>query len=127
MRNLLAQSAATAVLVSVLGLSMIQPAYAAIISTDRAIAIEQRHTTIDQISQVLARDNVQNMLVGLGVDPEDAIERINRLTDEELQILEKDLGKLPAGGTGAVEVIGIVAIVLIILELLNVTNFFTAF
>lgn len=118
---------ALTVAISVLGLTIQQPAAAAIISTDTAIEIEQRQVQIDRINEIIARENVHNMLVGMGVDPADASERIAALTDEELVTLEAKLDRLPAGGAGVVEVVGIVAIVLIVLELLHVTNFFTEF
>jgi hypothetical protein len=106
---------------------LMQTASAAIISTESAIKMDQRQGRIDNINEVLARESVQNALIRYGVNPADASARINALTDTELQTLEQQFGKLPAGGVGVVEVIGIVAIVLIVLELLGVTNFFSEF
>ena len=108
-------------------LPVAQTAQAAIISTDTAIEISDRKQQINRINEVLARESVQSVMVKLGVDPVDASTRVNSLTAEELQTLEKNLAELPAGGVGVIEVVGIVAIVLIVLELLNVTNFFTEF
>ena len=108
-------------------LPVAQTAHAAIISTDTAIEMADRGQQIDRINEYLARESVQNALTGLGVDPADAMARVQSLTAEELQMLEDNLGELPAGGTGVVEVVGIVAIVLIVLELLHVTNFFNEF
>jgi hypothetical protein len=116
-----------AVSVCLIGLPLMQPSYASVISTGQAIELGERQGRIDHINEVLARDSVQNMLVRFGVDPADASARVDALTDAELLALEQQLGDLPAGGTGIVEVVGIVAIVLIVLELLNVTNFFTEF
>lgn len=128
MHNLRVQRfAALLVTLSLTGMSVLQPAAAAIISTRAAIELGQRQARIDHINQVLARDEVRDMLVGMGVDPDDASSRINSLTDEELMALDQDMKNLPAGGTGGLEVIGIVAIVLIVLELLHVTNFFNEF
>jgi len=128
MRSLLIQRYASFVVVfCLLGTSMMQPAVAAIISTETAIELENRQVQIDRISDVLAQENVQNMLVKMGVDPLQARIRVDALTNDELQILHNKLDQLPAGATGIVEVVGIVAIVLIILELLNVTNFFSEF
>jgi len=108
-------------------LPVLQTANAAIIQTEIAIEITERQQQIDHINEVLARDAVQNALIRFGVDPADASTRIQSLTNAELQVLEQQLAKLPAGGTGFVEVVGIVAIVLLVLELLNVTNFFSEF
>ena len=108
-------------------LPMLQTANAAIIPTETAIEITSRQHQIDRVNELLARDTVQNILVDLGVDPNDASVRVQSLTDAELQTLENQLAELPAGGVGIVEVVGIVAIVLIVLELLHVTNFFSEF
>lgn len=116
-----------AVSVCLVSLPLMQPSYASVISTEQAIALEERQGRIDNINDVLSRDAVQNALVQFGVDPADASARVNALTDAELMTLEQELGDLPAGGTGIVEVVGIVAIVLIVLELIGVTNFFTEF
>ncbi len=115
-----------AISVCLISLPMLQSASAAMISTETAIEMAERQGRIDHINEVLAREAVQNTLVRYGVDPVDASARVDSLTDSELQTLEQQLEKLPAGG-GVVEVIGIVAIVLVILELLGVTNFFSEF
>ena len=128
MRRLLVQRYATFVVVyCFIGTSMMQSAVAGIISTETAIELENRQIQIDRISSVLAQENVQNMLIKMGVDPIQANRRVDGLTNDELQILHTNLDQMPAGATGVVEVVGIVAIVLIILELLNVTNFFNEF
>ena len=108
-------------------LPVLQTANAAIIQTEAAIEITDRQHQIDRITDVLARDSVQSVLVDLGVDPADASARVQSLTVAELQTLESRLAKLPAGGAGVVEVVGIVAIILIVLELLHITNFFAEF
>ena len=108
-------------------LPMMQSAHAVIISTDAAIDYTDRQQQIERINTALARESVQQVLIDLGVAPEDAGTRVQLLSDAELQTLDQKLAELPAGGTGIVEVVGIVAIVLIVLELLNVTNFFTEF
>ena len=113
--------------ICLIGSPLMQSANAEIISTETAIEMDERQGRIDNINQVLARDSVQNALVRYGVDPADASARIEALTDTELQTLEAQLGQLPAGGVGVVELVGIVAIVLIVLELLGVTNFFSKF
>ncbi len=97
------------------------------ISTETAIELENRQEQIDRINNVLAQEEVQSMLVQMGVDPEQARMRVNSLTDDELHILYQKMDQMPAAGTGVVEVVGIVAIVLVVLELLDVTNIFNAF
>jgi hypothetical protein len=106
-------------------LPVLQSANAAIVPTGAAIEIADRQQQIERIDAVLARENVQSLLVDLGVDPVDASARVRALTDAELATLDEQLAELPAGGVGFVELVGIVAIVLIVLELLGVTNIFS--
>lgn len=110
-----------------LSASILQPAFAGVISTETAIELEARQTQIDHINDILAQEDLRIMLVRLGVDPEHASARVEALTNEELQALQQNLDELPVGGVGFVEVVGIVAIVIIVLELLDVTNFFSQF
>jgi len=125
--SLIQRSVALLLAICLVTLPVVQTAQAAIIGTETAIELSDRGQQIDRINNMLSRDSVQNLMVKLGVDPADASVRVQSLTSDELQVLEKNLAELPAGGTGVVEVIGIVAIVLIVLELLNVTNFFSEF
>ena len=80
-----------------------QTAHAAIITTDEAIAISDRSRQIENINTVLARESVQEVLVGFGVDPANAMARVDSLTPAELQTLEQRLADLPAGGVGVVQ------------------------
>lgn len=104
-----------------------QSAHGAVIGTQAAIDLEERADRVAYINTVLARQDVRDALIDLGVSPEDAVQRVDLMTDAELQQLETQLDRLPAGGTSVIGVVGIVAIVLIILELLDVTDLFTAF
>lgn len=115
-------------LVTTLALSfMSNGAYAAVISTEAALAVQQRGESVARISAILMRDDVRAALVQMGVDPSQAITRVNALTPSELAELESRLDELPAGGIGVIEVLGITVLVLLILELLGVTNVFTRF
>lgn len=116
-----------AVSICLISLPMMQGASAAVISTEQAIDMTERQDRIGHINEVLARETVRDTLVRYGVDPADASARAEALSDTELLTLEQELDKLPAGGTGVVELVGIVAIILIILELLDVTNLFSEF
>lgn len=100
------------------------PAYARIVSTETAVLDGQRMERIDRIQVALARSDVTQAMIALGVNPTDAAQRVAGLTDAELARLDGQLGKLPAGSTSLLAVIGIVAVVLIILELVGAINIF---
>ena len=99
---------------------------AAVIDTQAAIEFDDRADRMANINSMLAREEVRKALIDLGVSPDDATARVEKMTDSELQLLEQQLDQLPAGGS-FVGVVGIVAIILVILELLDVTDLFTAF
>jgi hypothetical protein len=104
----------------------INTALGGVISTQQAVRLEWRQDHIARINTVLARDDVHQMLIRYGVDPDIAAKRVAALTNTELAMIESRIEQMPAGA-GVIEVVGIVAVVLLILELLGVTNVFTKF
>jgi hypothetical protein len=94
------------------------------INTMTVIDMEERVMQIDRVRSVMAREDVRNTLIGMGVDPAEAETRMDALTDAELVMLGQQMDELPAGGS-VLGVLGAVLLVLIVLELLGVTNVFT--
>jgi len=114
----------TPFLVAALSLSLVaNTANAGVIGTQQAMSAELRSAKETQVRSSLARDDVRQAMLQLGVDPADAEARIASLSDAELLQLEGQLDRLPAGGD-ALAVIGVVFLVLLILELVGVTNVF---
>lgn len=114
-----------ALMAQFIAIGFMQSASAAIISTQSALAAQERQERVSAIQHQLAREDVQQQMMALGVDPEMAQERVASLTEAELQQLQQHLDKLPAGGS-LVGVIGVVFVVLLILELVGVTDVFTS-
>jgi hypothetical protein len=128
--NFMRQSVKTiAVIISanLVTLGFVQSAGAGVISTETAIEMQERTARIERVSEVLARDNVRDQLIRLGVDPSAAAARIAALSDSELQQLEARMAELPAGADGALTVLGILLLVLLVLELVGVTDVFKSF
>jgi len=103
------------------------PVHAAMTTTADALASNSAHAThasLDSVRSALARDDVRRQLQAMGVDPADALERINALTPAELAALDGQLQDLPAGGS-IFGVLGVVLVVLIVLDLLGVTDVFS--
>lgn len=117
------RSVAALAAASLIGLSTIQPAIAAVIGTDEAIAIEQGRASADDFVALFARTDVRQQLEALGVNPEQAAERVAALSEQELAEIQRSLDDMPAGGS-ALAVIGVVFLVLIILEVVGVTDIF---
>ena len=98
--------------------------HAGIIETGAVLDQHDRQQQIQRIQGMLSEQAVRERLVGLGVDPLLASERVARLTNAELELLEARMTELPAGGTSLLGVIGVVFVVLLILELVGVTDIF---
>jgi len=112
---------------SVLNLSLCQAASASIIGTADAMQTADRVERLSSVETVLARADVQSVLVAHGVSVEDAMARVAALSEDELVALEQKFDQLPAGGIGIFEVLGITFLVLLILELTGVINIFAKF
>ena len=108
---------------SLISLGIVQSAAGAVVGTEQAIRLEDRTLMIDRINGTLAERQIRDQLVALGVDPADARQRVEALSDGELALLDEQLAELPAGA-GALEVLGIVLLVLLVLELVGVTDIF---
>ena len=97
-----------------------------IVGTGTMIDAETRAENLRDIDIFLARDDVRDQLLSLGVAPEAVSARVRDLTAAELQELREGIDQQTAGGD-ALAVVGTVFLVLLILELLGVTNVFNAF
>jgi hypothetical protein len=112
---------------NLVSLGCIPAAHAEVIGTPTFSQSLARDAQIDRINGFLAQDSVRSQMIGLGVDPRDAHERVAALTDSELQMLDQQIASAPAGGDGFLAVVGVVFIVLLILELTGVINVFKKF
>lgn len=97
-------------------------AQASVIDT-RTILAAQSDSAETEIQGFLARDEVREQLIELGVNPDDAIARVNALNNLEIAQLQRHIHDLPAG-SNALAVLGAVFLVLLVLELVGVTNIF---
>ena len=109
--------------VSIVCLGFAQAAPAGMIPTGHLVDREARAESLSRIELLMARDDVANQMVTLGVQPEQVMERLDAMTTAELIALEGSLDEQLAGGD-ALAVIGTVFLVLLILELVGVTDIF---
>jgi hypothetical protein len=76
----------------------------------------------------LAREDVRNALVSQGIDPVEAKNRFDSLTDEEATRVADQLQALPAGGDGffttLLIVVLIVFLVLLVTDIAGYTDIF---
>ena len=76
-----------------------------------------------QIVEYLQREDVQERLVEMGVDPQSAKDRVARLTSEEAELLHNQIQEMPAGA-GPLELIVFVFLVLLVTDILGLTDIF---
>jgi uncharacterized membrane protein (Fun14 family) len=111
-------------LISCFALGSVQiTAHGGVITTQQYLNVIERQQTIERIDALLAREEVRSQLERLGVDPADALARVDALTDSELTLLAAQIEELPAGAS-LLGVIGVVFVVLLILELVGVIDIF---
>ncbi len=95
----------------------LQSAMAAMVGTEAAIDNQRAQEARDYLQSILAREDVKNMLLSQGVDPQEAKNRIDSLTDEEATRAADQLQELPAGGTGFFTLL-LIALLIVFLVLL---------
>jgi len=126
--RMLARTLATWLVVSLVWVGAALPAArAAVVSTESALAVSPGgdvHRA--QVAAFLDREDVRTQLEALGVDPDQARERVALLTDEEAAQVAGKLDELPAGGSAAlaIAIIALVIAVVLLLEFIGVIDIF---
>lgn len=81
-----------------------------------------READLALLRGALERRLVQQRLVDLGLDPEEAAARLDQLTDEELHAAADQMRALVPGGDGLGLVIGVLLVVLLVIVILKLMN-----
>lgn len=112
------RSAVAALMVfNLCGLGMLSSvAQAGMVSTAELQQAEQLRYDRQEIIRLIEQEEVRNNLVALGVDPADASERVNLMTDAELAQLSAQIDELPAGG----DILGILLIIFLVFVITDV-------
>jgi hypothetical protein len=105
-----------------ISLLAVLPVQAAMVTTQSAIDQQLQIVDKHQILAALETKEVEQKLISLGVDKAHAQARIERLTSQEVAVLNQQLEELPAGGV--VGTVITVFIVLGVLDLLGVPDVF---
>ncbi|QJQ93992.1 MULTISPECIES: PA2779 family protein [Halomonadaceae] len=95
----------------------------ALVSTQDALQANQVSADRERISEVLARQEVQEQLLAQGVDPADIEARVAALSDEEVRQMADHLDQLPAGAS-VVGAVVFIFVLLLITDILGLTNVF---
>jgi hypothetical protein len=86
---------------------------AAMIGTEQAVANVQAQR--DKVNGFVARADVQKQLASLGLSTAAASERVNALTDDEVQQVAGKIDSLPVGADGGLVVTVLLVVVLVLL------------
>lgn len=87
------------------------------ISSDSVMQSQYAQYNKSQLIEMVNREDVQNKLVSLGVSSDDAIARINGMTDSEIAQLNDEINQAPAGG-----IVGAVLTVLAVIAILDLAG-----
>lgn len=102
--------------------ALVPGAQAAVVASEAALATSPSGDgERARVATFLAREDVRSQLEALGVDPDQARERVALLTDEEATQVAGQIDQLPAGG-GAGLALGITALVLVIILILELAG-----
>lgn len=97
--------------------------HAGMISTKMSLQ-QSQNSQQQALSDILSRQQTQALLKTYGVDEQQLQSRINKLTAEELALINQKMDELPAG-SGLLGTIGLVVVILVILDMLGVADIFT--
>jgi len=106
-----------------------QSVMAAMVETEATLDITVKgQEARNAIKTILAREDAQAVLRAQGIDPLEAMARVDSLTDAEAQRIVDEIEELPAGGGFFVTfliVVGVIFIILMITDAMGYTNVFT--
>ena len=95
-----------------------QSVSAAMIDTESVINENRSQNPRDCLNNLLARKEIQSALIGQGIDPQEAQERIDNLSDDEAGKFVHELDQIPAGD-GFFEAFIIVAFLIFLILLIT--------
>ncbi len=123
-QKILAMPLAVLMLFSTFSATVVQ---AKMVGTDEVIAEQRSDADREKIVNFMSRDDVQAEMQSLGIDPDEAMNRVATLSDQEVQQVAGKLDQLPAGEGVVGPIVGaivLIFLVLLITDLLCLTNVF---
>ena len=106
----------------------IQTVSAAMVDTETVFTITHAQNARTNLIKFLERKEVQAAMIAQGINPLEAIARVDSLSDAEVVRLCDQIEQLPAGGSDlglVIAVVGVIFIILVITDALGYTDVFT--
>ncbi|MEX0618995.1 MAG: PA2779 family protein [Pseudohongiellaceae bacterium] len=110
-------------IITMLGFGATAPAMADLVPTRDLVNAEQVDAKKDQLRSMFAREDVRDTLINLGVNPENALDRVDAMTDAEVASMVENIEAMPAGAD-ALGTIAIILVIVILLDVAGVTDIF---
>lgn len=98
-------------------------ATAAVIDTPQMISEQQLQSDKADMKQALAKSEVKDRLLALGVSPADVEQRIDAMSAGELAMLQDKMDEMPAG-SGALGLLALLVLIFFITDIIGVTDIF---
>lgn len=100
-----------------------QSAMAAMIDTESVLDSERAHNAREYLKTFLAREDLKSALISQGIDPQEARNRIDSLTEEESRFVADQLDQMPAGGGFFTTLLIVVFLIFVILLVTDITGY----
>ncbi|MDJ0805517.1 MAG: PA2779 family protein [Gammaproteobacteria bacterium] len=99
------------------------PTQAAVVGNAELFGATEMSTDRNLLMEALERDTARQQLAALGITQEQAFERINQMTDQEIALLNQQLADLPAGGD-LLSLVVLIFLVFVITDVIGATDIF---
>ena len=103
---------------------MVQAQPSQLVSTQSALDAVQISNERARINDLLARNDVQEQLVGFGVELSEVEARVAAMTDQEVLQMADQVDNMPAVANAVIGALLTVFIILLVTDLLGLTNVF---
>jgi len=104
-----------------------QPLWAAMIGTESIINVDRGQGPRDYLNNILAREEIQAVLISQGIDPQEAQVRIDNLSDNEISKFVEEMDQLSAGGGFFETFIIVVFLIFLILLATDISGYTDVF
>jgi len=111
-------------LVCFISVSFSHAVFAGIVTTSEIVDSHVVQNDKQKIYDLLARDDIRTQLIAMGVNPADAVSRIDSMTDQEVQVFAQNIQELPAGGDSVLGILVFVFLVLLFTDIMGWTDIF---
>jgi outer membrane protein OmpA-like peptidoglycan-associated protein len=104
-----------------------QSVSATMIGTESIINVDRGQNPRDYLNNFLAREEIQAVLISKGIDPQEAQDRIDNLSDDEIGKFVHEMDQLPAGAGFFEAFIIIVFLIFLILLITDISGYTDVF